>query len=209
MASYDITVPTDDTATLMALSSPQLLWGALLKGVLKGTGILVTGVENEALAELPAELLTAATFEAVYGDPATIDKAGFTRGPGGEVKLNGAYNQAFGPAAGGCGMVIEVPKHATIIFGGDKTGHARVSARHAPATRSYKIGGCHEYTTDVRVGPNEDHMKRRATAWLREAYLVITWKVCPETGARTVEPGEIVLICGFVSETESTFKVRI
>jgi hypothetical protein len=210
MASNDmtvLTVPTDDTATLMALPTAPL-WTALHKGLLRATGVFVTGVENEAVAEAPAELLDEATFAAVYADPEMIDRVGYTRGPHGEVQLNGAYNEAFGAAAGGCGMIFEVPKHATITFNGDKTG-ARVSARHAAATYSYPVGGCLEYTSVVSVGPNEDPMLMRVTAWCREAYLVITWKVCPKTGARTVEPGEIVLICGFVSQTESTFKVRI
>jgi hypothetical protein len=201
-----MTVPSDLTATLMGLP-PAAQWETLQNTLLKGTGIFVTGVDNDAMAEYPAEFVASETFAAAYDNPEAIDLAGCTRGPGSQVRLNGAYNVAFGVAAGGCGMLFEVPKNATISFTDSKG--TRASARHAEATPSYNIGGCVEYTTYIRVGPDEEAVPMRVTAWLREAYLVITWKVCPKTGARTTEAGEIVLVCGFVSQTESVFKVRI
>jgi hypothetical protein len=199
--------PAEYTDQLMGMA-PWELFGNLHMTLLRDTGVTVTDIPEDALLLHPiVELVSADVWGDNYKVTAKINKAGFSLGEWGP-KLNGQYSKAFGPHAGGKGIVIELPRRSTVSVSRKAGGvtSARHSGRTAEKVDTVKIGACYEY--DAHAAMQDGTVKKiRAVGWMREAFLVITWTNEPHTGTNT-NAGEILLIGGLVSESQVTYKVR-
>ena len=196
------------TQQLMAKDVVEL-FGSLDKHLLKGTGVKVSGVQEGSLIQPILELVSAEVWERHYKKtPSNINRAGFSLWADGEPKLNGVYSEPFGARAGGKGIVVEIPKDATVSV--SRNGEGVTSARHSERTAArrdtWTVNRVYEYTTDAKL-PDGTVGKLRTVGWLREAFVVIAWTNEPNTGTNT-NTGELVLIGGFVSDAQVTYKVR-